>query len=116
MGLHGAGAGSVSEGPIAIGRQRRRAPGCGGTAAWMLGAKMERLNFTAPTTVDEAVKALAGASGTAKVLSGGTDLLVQLRSGRLRPSLIVDMKHIPGLIGVREEADRFVVGAATPGI
>jgi CO/xanthine dehydrogenase FAD-binding subunit len=77
---------------------------------------MERLNFTAPTTVDEAVKALAGASGTAKVLSGGTDLLVQLRSGRLRPSLIVDMKHIPGLIGVREEADRFVVGAATPGI
>ena len=77
---------------------------------------MERLDFTAPTTVDEAVRMLAGAQGTAKVLSGGTDLLVQLRSGRLRPQLIVDAKRIPGLIGIREEADRWVIGAATPGV
>jgi carbon-monoxide dehydrogenase medium subunit len=77
---------------------------------------MPSLNFTAPRTVEEAVTILAGASGLAKVLSGGTDLLVQLRSGRLRPELIVDAKHIPGLIGIREEGDHFIVGAATPGI
>jgi carbon-monoxide dehydrogenase medium subunit len=77
---------------------------------------MPRLNFTAPTTVEEAVKVLAGAPGSAKVLSGGTDLLVQLRSGRVRPELIVDAKRIPGLIGIREEADAFVIGAATPGV
>ena len=46
---------------------------------------MPSLSFTAPTTVDEAVKILAGSSGLAKVLAGGTDLLVQLRSGRTRP-------------------------------
>ena len=45
---------------------------------------MPSLSFTAPTTVDEAIKALASAPGVAKPLSGGTDLLVQLRSGRLR--------------------------------
>jgi carbon-monoxide dehydrogenase medium subunit len=77
---------------------------------------MPSLNFTAPRTVEEAVKILAGASGSAKVLSGGTDLLVQLRSGRLRPELIVDTKHIPGLTGIREEGDYFIVGAATPGV
>ena len=77
---------------------------------------MPRLNYTAPATVDEAVKALAGAAGLAKVLSGGTDLLVQLKSGRLKPDLIVDTKHIPGLIGIREEGDFFVIGAATPGV
>jgi CO/xanthine dehydrogenase FAD-binding subunit len=76
---------------------------------------MPSLNYAAPTTVDEAVKLLAGASGLAKVLSGGTDLLVQLRSGRLRPDLIVDTKKIPGIMGIREEAGGFVIGAATPG-
>ena len=76
---------------------------------------MPTLNYAAPSTVDEAVKLLAGASGLAKVLSGGTDLLVQLRSGRLRPDLIVDTKKIPGIIGIREEGGGFVIGAATPG-
>jgi carbon-monoxide dehydrogenase medium subunit len=77
---------------------------------------MPRVNYQAPSTVDEAVKLLAGASGVAKVLSGGTDLLVQLKSGRLKPDLIVDAKHIPGLIGIREEGDSWVIGAATPGV
>jgi len=76
---------------------------------------MPRVNYTAPATVDEAVKALASAAGLAKVLSGGTDLLVQLKSGRVKPDLIVDTKRIPGLIGIREEADYFAIGAATPG-
>ena len=69
---------------------------------------MPSLNYAAPTTVDEAVKLLAGASGLAKVLAGGTDLLVQLRSGRLKPDLIVDTKKIPGIIGIREEAGGFI--------
>ncbi|MBN8875567.1 MAG: xanthine dehydrogenase family protein subunit M [Rhodospirillales bacterium] len=77
---------------------------------------MSSLNYAAPTTVDEAVKLLAGASGLAKVLSGGTDLLVQLRAGRLKPDLIVDTKKIPGIIGIRKGSDGgFVIGAATPG-
>ena len=76
---------------------------------------MPRVSYTAPATVDEAVKVLASATGLTKVLSGGTDLLVQLKSGRLKPDLIVDTKLIPGLIGIREEADSFVIGAATPG-
>jgi CO/xanthine dehydrogenase FAD-binding subunit len=76
---------------------------------------MPRVNYEAPTSVDEAVKVLAASAGLAKVLSGGTDLLVQLRSGRLKPDLIVDTKRIPGLIGIKEEGDKFVIGAATPG-
>lgn len=77
---------------------------------------MSSLNYAAPRTAEEAVKLLAGASGLAKILSGGTDLLVQLRSGRLKPDLIVDIKHIPGMIGIRHEGGGFVIGAATPGV
>src|SRR5437588_2465834 len=76
---------------------------------------MPTLAYAAPSTVEDAVRALAGASGSAKVLSGGTDLLVQLRSGRSKPSLIVDTKKIPGISGIREENGGFVIGAATSG-
>ena len=75
---------------------------------------MSTLNYVAPATVADAVKALAGAAGTARVLSGGTDLLVQLRSGRVRPDLIVDAKKIPGMIGIMQKDGAFVIGAATP--
>jgi len=71
--------------------------------------------YAAPSTVEEAVGALAAASGAAKVLSGGTDLLVQLRSGRVRPDLIVDTKRIPDISGIRERDGGFTIGAATPG-
>jgi CO/xanthine dehydrogenase FAD-binding subunit len=73
------------------------------------------LAYAAPTTVEEAVRALAAASGVAKVLSGGTDLLVQLRSGRVKPDLIVDIKKIPDLSGIRERDGAFEIGAATSG-
>jgi carbon-monoxide dehydrogenase medium subunit len=76
---------------------------------------MPSLNYAAPTTIPDAVKLLSGASGLAKVMSGGTDLLVQLRSGRVKPSLIVDTKKLPGIKGITESADGFVIGAATSG-
>ncbi len=76
---------------------------------------MPSLNYAAPTSVQEAVALLAGAAGLAKPMAGGTDLLVQLRSGRLKPELIVDTKQIPGMIGIREEAGGFVIGGATSG-
>jgi len=76
---------------------------------------MPTVNYAAPTTVNEAVKLLADSSGVAKVLSGGTDLLVQMKSGRAKPNLIVDMKRLPGMVGVREVNGGFVIGAATPG-
>jgi CO/xanthine dehydrogenase FAD-binding subunit len=76
---------------------------------------MASLSYTAPTTVSEAISILSGATGLAKVMSGGTDLLVQLRSGRVKPSVIVDTKKIPGIIGIREVDGGFVIGAATSG-
>jgi carbon-monoxide dehydrogenase medium subunit len=73
------------------------------------------LSYVAPSTVEEAVRILAEAPGSAKVLSGGTDLLVQLRSGRAKPDLLVDIKKIPGISGIREQDGGFVIGASTPG-
>src|SRR5438445_4772750 len=87
----------------------------GSVALGSFGRAAPMLAYTAPSTVEDAVRALAGASGIAKVLCGGTDLLVQLRSGRVKPDLIVDTKKIPDISGIRERDSGFVIGAATPG-
>jgi CO/xanthine dehydrogenase FAD-binding subunit len=71
--------------------------------------------YAAPTSVSEALGLLSGAKGTAKLMSGGTDLLVQLRAGRVRCDLVVDTKKIAGIKGIRQESGAFVVGAATSG-
>ncbi len=76
---------------------------------------MAEIQFAAPQTVREAVRTLSGAKGKAKVLAGGTDLLVQLRAGRTRPGLIVDIKHIPELREVKREKNGFRIGAAVSG-
>jgi len=76
---------------------------------------LPQLDYLSPSTAEDAVRALSAAGGSARVLSGGTDLLVQLRAGRVKPSLIVDLKRIPGAIGIRQEAGAFVIGGATCG-
>lgn len=76
---------------------------------------MADLNYVAPTTVEAAVKALLAGGGMARLLAGGTDLLVQMRSGRLTPETIVDVKAVAGAQGIRQEAGGFVIGAATSG-
>lgn len=72
------------------------------------------LNYLKPATVDEAVSELGRNAGQ-RVLAGGTDLLVQLRSGRLQAQGIVDLKRIPELRGVRQEGGGFRIGAAVSG-
>ena len=74
---------------------------------------MSQLAYLAPSSPEEAAIALIAAG--ARSLAGGTDLLVQLRAGRTKPDIIVDLKRVAGAIGVREEANGFVIGAATSG-
>jgi carbon-monoxide dehydrogenase medium subunit len=76
---------------------------------------MALTDFTAPESAEAAARALAAGGASARALSGGTDLIVQLRAGRVKPSLIVDLKRIPGAIGVSRDGEGFVIGAATPG-
>ena len=53
---------------------------------------MTDIRYVAPGTLDEAIGAFAAAGSAARILAGGTDLLVQMRSGLVRPGLIVDIQ------------------------
>jgi carbon-monoxide dehydrogenase medium subunit len=72
------------------------------------------MRFEAPATVEAAVKLLARARGVARVLAGGTDLLVQLRSGMVEPALVVDIKRIDEMRRITAEGGGFRIGAAVP--
>ena len=76
---------------------------------------MRTFDYIAPATVGEAVKALAGKDDRARPLAGGTDLIVQLRSGFLDVDLVVDVKKIPELNAVTYGAgEGLTIGAAVP--
>jgi carbon-monoxide dehydrogenase medium subunit len=71
-------------------------------------------DYAAPATVREAVDLLA-AHPRAKLLAGGTDLLVQLRAGRKETDLVVDLKRIPELTAIQYDPARgLTLGAAAP--
>lgn len=76
---------------------------------------MAEIQYAAPATVAAAVKALDAAKGKAKVLAGGTDLLVQLRAGRVSANTLVDIKHIPELRKVKKDKGGYRIGAAVSG-
>ena len=63
---------------------------------------MSETQYLAPKTIDEAVKAHSAAKGSARFLAGGTDLLVQIKSGIKKPNLVIDIKKIVELNSINE--------------
>ncbi|HEX7429004.1 MAG TPA: xanthine dehydrogenase family protein subunit M [Mycobacterium sp.] len=70
-------------------------------------------DYVAPTTVDDAVAALAQAGEDAKVIAGGQSLMPLLRLRLAAPTTLVDLGRIEELRGVREDGDALVIGSMT---
>ena len=71
------------------------------------------MKFESPHSVDEAV-ALLAADPDARILAGGTDLLVRLRMGDIAPSAIVDVKRIDEMTTIAPQDGGWRIGAAVP--
>ena len=77
---------------------------------------MSDTQYLAAKTIDEAVDAHAKANGSARFLAGGTDLLVQIKSGIRKPNLVIDIKKIVELNSIKEISENeFVIGASVSG-
>ena len=72
-----------------------------------------RFDYLQPSTIEECV-ALLGASGKdAKIIAGGTDLMIQARARSVDPLYLIDVSGIPDLCGIRETGDGGLrIGAA----
>ncbi|MGA8209612.1 MAG: xanthine dehydrogenase family protein subunit M, partial [Nocardioidaceae bacterium] len=72
-----------------------------------------QFDYVAPATVEEALQALADGGDEAKIIAGGQSLLPVLRMRLNAPELVVDLRRIEWLRGVRDDGDAIVVGAMT---
>ena len=73
---------------------------------------MSEMRYETPNTAAAAVALLAAADGPARVLAGGTDLLIQMRSGHVAPALLLDVKGIGEMTAIVAEDGGFRIGAA----
>lgn len=75
---------------------------------------MHPFAYVAPKTVEDAVAVLDKHGERARPIAGGTDLLVQTRGGRFDLDAVVDIKKIPELVSVKNDASGLEFGAAVP--
>jgi len=73
-----------------------------------------KFDYVKPSSVQDAVAALAEGGEDAKIIAGGQSLLPVLRLRLAAPSLLVDLGGIAELKGIRDDGDGIVIGAMTP--
>jgi carbon-monoxide dehydrogenase medium subunit len=69
--------------------------------------------YARPTTVDEALQAVASGGEDVKILAGGQSLIPVMRLRLAAPETVVDLTRVGELRGVRDDGDAIVIGAMT---
>jgi aerobic carbon-monoxide dehydrogenase medium subunit len=72
-----------------------------------------QFDYAAPSTLEEALGLLAEHGDDAKVIAGGQSLLPVLRMRLNAPEMVVDLRKIDALRGIRDDGDAIVIGAMT---
>jgi aerobic carbon-monoxide dehydrogenase medium subunit len=70
--------------------------------------------YTAPDTLDGAIKALADGGEDAKLLAGGHSLIPLMKLRLAAPTLLVDLRKVPGMHGIQRQDGTWRIGAMTP--
>lgn len=76
--------------------------------------RLPKFNYHTPSSIPEALELLSVHGGDAKLLAGGTDLLVAMKKRASVPSHLINLKTIPGLSGITADAKGMTLGALTP--
>lgn len=75
---------------------------------------MQSFGYVRPTTVEETIALLAEHGDSARMLAGGTDLVIELRNRWRTPKIVIDLKRVEELRpSIREENGRLVITAGT---
>ena len=75
--------------------------------------RLPRFEYHTPASIPEALKLLSAYGKDAKVLAGGTDLILAMKKRTITPSHMINLKTIPGLSGITADATGITIGALT---
>ena len=75
--------------------------------------KPAAFDYIAPNSLEAAVEAIAAANGDGKVLAGGQSLMPLLNFRMTRPTVVVDLMHIPGMSFIELRGNAVAIGAMT---
>ncbi|MBG0766814.1 FAD binding domain-containing protein [Sphaerochaeta halotolerans] len=67
---------------------------------------IHQFSYMAPTELDDLLALLDTTKGGFKLLAGGTDLLVNIRNGLLKPDLVIDVKRIAGAGAITYDVEK----------
>jgi carbon-monoxide dehydrogenase medium subunit len=71
-------------------------------------------DYAAPNSLNEAIETLVGGGEDAKLLAGGHSLLPLMKLRLAAPTLLVDLRKVPGMHGIQRENGSWRIGAMTP--
>jgi CO/xanthine dehydrogenase FAD-binding subunit len=72
---------------------------------------MKTFEYHSPETLEQAISLLVHYNGQARLLAGGTDLIVEMRNGTVSPKAVIDIKGIPDLQFLKDEKESMRIGA-----
>ncbi len=75
--------------------------------------RLPQFNYTGPDTLEQALDLLAVHGQDAKILAGGTDLLVRMKKGLLAPKILISLKTLKDLAYIKQEKNLIRIGART---
>jgi carbon-monoxide dehydrogenase medium subunit len=73
-----------------------------------------QFDYAAPESLEDAIKALVEGGEEAKLLAGGHSLLPLMKLRLAAPTLLVDLRKVPGLAGIERQNGTWRIGALTP--
>jgi 4-hydroxybenzoyl-CoA reductase beta subunit len=75
--------------------------------------RLPQFNYIGPDTLEQALDLLAAHGQDAKILAGGTDLLVRMKKGLLAPKMLISLKALKDMAYIKQDKDAIRIGART---
>ena len=75
--------------------------------------RLPKFDYHVPTSLPEAVKLLSAHGKDAKLLAGGTDLILSMKKRAVSPAHLINLKMIPGLSGIASDGTDLTIGPLT---